>query len=42
MNIKLFGSELKVMEVLWEMGNLSAKQIVDVLIDLAIIAYLKV
>ena len=31
MDIKLFDSELKVMEVLWEQGSKTAKEIVDVL-----------
>lgn len=31
MNQKLFDSELKVMEVLWEQGSKSAREIVDVL-----------
>ncbi len=31
--MKLFDSELKVMEVLWEQGPKSAKEIVDVLFD---------
>lgn len=31
MNWKLFDSELKVMEVLWEQGSKSAREIVDVL-----------
>lgn len=31
MNWKLFDSELKVMEVLWEQGNKSAREIVDIL-----------
>ena len=31
MDIKLFDSELKVMEVLWEQGTKTAKEIVDVL-----------
>ena len=33
MNGKLFDSELKVMEVLWENGAMSAKDIVDVLAE---------
>lgn len=33
MNLKLFDSELKVMEVLWEQGNLSARDIVDILTE---------
>lgn len=32
MNVKLFDSELKVMEVLWEQGPRPAKDIVDVLL----------
>ena len=31
MDVKLFDSELKVMEVLWEQGEKTAKEIVDVL-----------
>lgn len=31
--MKLFDSELKIMEVLWEQGPKSAKEIVDVLSD---------
>ena len=31
MDVKLFDSELKVMEVLWEQGTKTAKEIVDVL-----------
>lgn len=31
MNVKLFDSELKVMEVLWERGSLPARDIVDIL-----------
>ena len=31
MNWKLFDSELKVMEVLWEQGSKSAREIVDIL-----------
>ena len=31
MDVKLFDSELKVMEVLWERGAVAAKEIVDVL-----------
>ncbi len=31
MDVKLFDSELKVMEVLWERGRLSARDIVSVL-----------
>ena len=31
MDVKLFDSELKVMEVLWEQGSKTAKEIVDVL-----------
>lgn len=31
--MKLFDSELKVMEVLWEMGSVPARQIVDVLAE---------
>ena len=34
MNGKLFDSELKVMEVLWENGAMSAKDIVDVLAEI--------
>ncbi|MCQ4935162.1 BlaI/MecI/CopY family transcriptional regulator [Anaerotignum propionicum] len=33
MDIKLFDSELKVMEVLWEQGSLPARDIVDVLTE---------
>ncbi|HEX2980774.1 MAG TPA: BlaI/MecI/CopY family transcriptional regulator [Anaerolineaceae bacterium] len=33
MSIKLFDSELKVMDVLWKSGDLSAKQISDILKD---------
>lgn len=33
MSIKLFDSELKVMEVLWEQGAVPARSIVDVLTD---------
>lgn len=33
MDQKLFDSELKVMEVLWEQGSKSAREIVDVLSD---------
>ncbi len=33
MDIKLFDSELKVMEVLWEQGNMPAREIVDVLTE---------
>lgn len=33
MNLKLFDSELKIMEVLWEKGNLPARDIVDVLTE---------
>lgn len=33
MNGKLFDSELKVMEVLWEKGPMSAKDVVDVLAE---------
>ena len=33
MSTKLFDSELKVMEVLWEQGNLTARDIVDVLTE---------
>ena len=33
MNIKLFDSELKVMEVLWREGELPASQIVKILKD---------
>ncbi|BCJ94490.1 penicillin-binding protein [Anaerocolumna cellulosilytica] len=33
MNIKLFDSELKIMEVLWEQGNTPARDIVDVLTE---------
>lgn len=33
MSIKLFDSELKVMEVLWEQGTVSARNIVDALIE---------
>ena len=29
MNIKLFDSEIKVMEVLWKEGDLTAKQLAD-------------
>ena len=32
-DMKLFDSELKIMEVLWEQGPKSAKEIVDVLSD---------
>lgn len=31
MNIKLFDSEIKVMEVLWKEGDLTAKQLADIL-----------
>ena len=31
MDVKLFDSELKVMEVLWEQGTKTAKEIVDIL-----------
>ena len=30
MNIKLFDSEIKVMEVLWKEGDLTAKQLADI------------
>lgn len=33
MNNKLFDSELKVMEVLWEQGNTPARDIVDILTE---------
>ncbi|WP_369283633.1 BlaI/MecI/CopY family transcriptional regulator [Oscillibacter sp. GMB15532] len=33
MSMKLFDSELKVMEVLWEQGTVPARNIVDVLIE---------
>ena len=33
MNIKLFDSEIKVMEVLWKEGDLTAKQLADILSD---------
>lgn len=33
MNIKLYDSEIKVMEVLWEMGEGNALDIVNILID---------
>jgi predicted transcriptional regulator len=33
MNSKLFDSELKVMEVLWEQGNTPARDIVDILTE---------
>ena len=33
MEIKLFDSELKIMEVLWERGSMSARDIVDVLME---------
>jgi predicted transcriptional regulator len=33
MDIKLFDSELKVMEVLWERGDTTAREIVDILTE---------
>ncbi len=33
MNIKLFDSELKVMDIIWRKGDLPAKQIADILGD---------
>lgn len=33
MNIKLFDSELKVMEVLWEKGTMAAREMVDILME---------
>lgn len=33
MDVRLFDSELKVMEVLWELGETSARDIVDVLAE---------
>ena len=31
MNVKLFDSELKIMEILWDIGDVTAKQIADTL-----------
>lgn len=31
MNVKLFDSELKIMEILWDIGDATAKQIADIL-----------